>query len=506
MSKYDVVIIGSGLGGLECGYILSQEGYKVCILEKNRQFGGNLQIFVRDKTILDTGIHYIGGLDEGQNLNRYFKYFGIMDDLKLKKLDANGFDRISFSNDPIEYKYAQGMDNYIDVMSGFFPDERANISAYCNSIKDVVKKFPLYNLEDARVDLFTANLNVNAKDHINSFTKNVKLQNVLAGTNVLYVGYPDKTPFYVHALILNSYIESSYKCVDGGAQIASLLLKKIKAYGGEIYNYCDVEELIPGTDGNIQYAQLQNGERIEGKQFISNIHPASTLKLIKQSSLIKNAYRNRISLLENTVGCFGLHLVFKPNSFPYLNYNMYHYNVGDVWSGVNYDAATGPEGFAAFVPAHSKANDFAESMNVLAYMRMEELAPWQDTYNTIPKNRIDRGSGYEDFKHQKAEQLIDLVAMKFPNIRSCIKSYSTSTPLTYRDYINDGDGALYGILRDYNDTLRTFIAPKTKIPNLFLTGQNLSMHGVLGVTISAVKTCSEFLGESYLLNKVKQAS
>ena len=34
MSKYDIIIIGSGLGGLECGAILSKEGYHVCVLEK----------------------------------------------------------------------------------------------------------------------------------------------------------------------------------------------------------------------------------------------------------------------------------------------------------------------------------------------------------------------------------------------------------------------------------------------------------------------------------------
>ena len=81
--KYDVVIIGSGLGGLACAYILAKEGYKVCVLEKNRQYGGSLQIFSRDKVIFDTGIHYIGGLDKGQNLYNYFKYFDLIDKLKL---------------------------------------------------------------------------------------------------------------------------------------------------------------------------------------------------------------------------------------------------------------------------------------------------------------------------------------------------------------------------------------------------------------------------------------
>jgi all-trans-retinol 13,14-reductase len=62
--KYDLVVIGSGLGGLICALIFAKEGKSVCVLEKNNQIGGSLQTFVRDKQIFDSGIHYVGGLDE----------------------------------------------------------------------------------------------------------------------------------------------------------------------------------------------------------------------------------------------------------------------------------------------------------------------------------------------------------------------------------------------------------------------------------------------------------
>ena len=69
---YDIVIIGSGLGGLVSANFLAKEGYSVCVLEKNKQHGGNLQIFIRNKTIFDTGVHYIGGLDKGQTLYKIY--------------------------------------------------------------------------------------------------------------------------------------------------------------------------------------------------------------------------------------------------------------------------------------------------------------------------------------------------------------------------------------------------------------------------------------------------
>src|SRR5690606_21434285 len=96
MQSFDFLILGSGMAGLACAYILSKEGYHVCLLEKNRQFGGNLQTFSRDKRIFDTGLHYLGGLAPNQNLHTCFSYFDVLDKIQLKKMDEAGFDCISF--------------------------------------------------------------------------------------------------------------------------------------------------------------------------------------------------------------------------------------------------------------------------------------------------------------------------------------------------------------------------------------------------------------------------
>jgi all-trans-retinol 13,14-reductase len=506
MSKYDVVIVGSGLGGLCCGYILSQEGYKVCILEKNRQLGGSLQIFARDKALFDTGIHYIGGLDEGQNLNRYFKYFGLMDKLKLKRMDMDGFDVISFKGDPTLYKHAQGYDNFIDVLAAQFPAERDNIKRYTEKIKEICDYFPLYRLGEEPKDLFTTSgfLEADTKAFIESVTTNKKLQSVLAGSNPLYAGVPDKTPLYVHALVVNTYIESSWKCIDGGAQISKHLAKSIKGMGGEIFNYSEAKRFhFKGSD--IESVELQDGTRIEGKYFISNADISRTLDMI-EGGHVRPAYRTRVNGLENTISAFILNIVFKKNTFPYLNFNSYHYSTDNVWRGTSYSESNWPDGVAVFTPPNTKTGNYADSMTAMCYMNYKDTEKWSHTHSTIP-NRVEfRGEEYEAFKVEKSEKIIDLLESRFPGIRSQIHSYSSSSPLTYRDYIGSRDGTLYGIMKDYKDPLKTFITPKTKIPNLFLTGQNLNLHGVLGVTVSSVVTCSELLGQAYLIRKIKTYS
>jgi all-trans-retinol 13,14-reductase len=505
MAKYDVVIIGSGIGGLECAYILAKEGMKVCVLEKNRQFGGSLQIFVRDKTIFDTGIHYIGGLSEGQNLNRSFKYFGIMDKLHLHKLDEDGFDKITFDNDPVEYVHAQGYDNFVEQLSKQFPAERDNLRRYVNALKEVCDYFPLYQLrEDDAPIIGTKYLDVSAKEFIESITSDKKLQLVLAGSNPLYAGDGSKTPLYVHALVVNTYIESAWKCVDGGAQIERHLTKNIRALGGEVRNYSEVVKIVE-QGGMVQHVVLANGEVIEGKNFISNIHPKNTMDML-ESTVIKKAFRNRLSELHNSVSTFNVEIVMKPECFPYLNYNYYHFRREDVWNSVNVKGNSWPDTYFIFTPKTSASDKYAANMTIMTYMMYEEVARWSDTFATIPKHRESRGQEYEDFKLERAERLIREVSKKFPQLRECIHSFSTSTPLTYRDYIGVKDGGMYGIAKDFNDPLKTFISPKTKIPNLFFTGQNLNMHGVLGVTIGAIRTCGELIGQNYLVRRINRES
>jgi all-trans-retinol 13,14-reductase len=504
MAKHDVVIIGSGLGGLECAYMLSKEGYKVLVLEKNRQLGGSLQIFVREKAIFDTGIHYIGGLDDGQNLNKCFKYFGIMDKLNLQKMDINGFDCITFGDDENEYWHAQGYDNFVEQLSKQFPHQREELKNYTKKIQEVCDYFPLYQLrEDDAPIIGTKYLDINAREFIASMVSDKRLQSVLGGSNPLYAGDGEKTPLYVHALVVNTYIESSYKCIDGGAQIEKLLTKNIKANGGEIRNYAEVTKIVE-KDGLITHIELKNGERVEGSNFISNIHPANTMEML-ESTKIKNAYRNRLIGLENCSSAFIIDVVLKPKSFKYINYNIYHFNRNDVWTGIHYTEEQGFDGYCIFVPKSSRGGEYADSMTILCYMKFDQVKKWATTFATIPHHRDSRGQEYEDFKAEKTEQALKMVEQKMPNIRSHIQSITTSTPLSYRDYIGAKDGGLYGIAKDYKDPIKTFISPTTKIPNLFFTGQNLNMHGVLGVTVGAIRTSGVFVGQNYLINKINKA-
>jgi all-trans-retinol 13,14-reductase len=503
MENFDILIIGSGMGGLVCAGILALEGRKVCILEKNKQIGGNLQTYVRDKVIFDSGVHYLGGLSKGQNLYQIFEYLGIMDKLKLQRQDLDVFDRILLEGDDKEYDLAQGYENFIAKLVEHFPAEKDALVTYCNRIKEVCGKFPLYNLRSTNgLREKEEVLEIDAEAYINSITSDTKLRAILGANNALYAGQGDKTPFYVHALILNSYIESSWKCIDGGSQIAKLLVKKIRENGGEIIRNCEVKKIVE-ENGRISHVECKDGAKVYAKQFISNVHPVKTLEMT-ETSLIKNAYRNRLKGLENSVSAFTINIVFKKDSFKYIKHNYYCCREGFVWTTTRHTEDNWPLGYAIFCGASSKSAEYADGLSILSYMRFEEVAQWKDTFNTV-SNVNDRGETYDEFKKRKAEILLDAVERKFPGLRDNIKSYYTATPLSYRDYIGNDDGSLYGVVKDYKNALKTFISPRTKLPNLYLTGQNLNLHGILGASMSAIVTCCALLDNDNVITKIRNA-
>ncbi len=497
MSKYDIVIIGGGLGGLLCANILSREGFNVCVLEKNKKIGGCIQSFTKDKSIFNTGLNYTESLGEGEVLHKYFKYFNIIDKIKIRRLDIENYDKISFSKDPNEYPLAQGYDNFVESLFHYFPKEKDNLVRYIKKIAEVCSYFPLYTLDGTRESSQKNQfLNISAFDFLSSITSNIKLREILGGMNSLYAGVKDKTPLYIHALINYSFIRSAWRFVDGSSQLAARISDVIKEHGGNIIREAKVVKLS-GDNNKINYAELDSGEKIYGDKFISNMHPASTLKLV-DPLLVKKAFHNRISSLDNTIGMFSIYMVLKKESFPYLNYNHHHFSDVNVWT-TNYREKSWPEHYMLYTPATSKSETWADAAIALTYMKYSEVKKWDNTYIE------NRGQDYLQFKEEKAEKLLDFIEKKFPGFRSHIDKYYTSTPLTYRDYTGTPEGSSYGVLKDYKNPLTTIITARSRISNLLFTGQNLNMHGILGVAISSALTCSEIIGYDYIVNRIIKA-
>jgi len=504
MNKFDVIIIGSGLGGLLCGYILSKEGFNVCILEKHSQPGGNLQTFIRHGHKFETGVHYIGALGPNQTLSQYWKYFGLMDTLHFRQLDQDGFDRVAFGDD--EFPLSQGFGNFTSQLLRYFPGEERSLTKYIRSIRQVVSAFPLYNLElpkDHREHHYTTQSACDFFEKLSSLphpasripypAPRIPLSAVLAGNNYLYGGNR-VSPLHIVSLINHSFISGAYRIIGGSDQVSCALVGAITAQGGTVYTKQEVASI----------EQVQQKFAVEttshnfflGTIVISGIHPAVTLSMMS-ANMIRPAYLRRVAALQNTESSFILYISVKPGTFPYLNYNYYHHNSADPWDESSATGEHWPKMFLLSTGCHIPDQKYAETVTILTYMTFSEVARWKNTFTGR------RGADYLDFKKEKAEKLLRMVSEKFPGLQAAIDHIEISTPLTYRDYTGIPEGSIYGIRKNFHEPLLTTVMPKTKIRNFYFTGQNTNLHGVLGVTIGSVVTCGEILGLEYLLKKIQ---
>lgn len=492
--KYDVIIIGSGLGGLQCGYILSKHGLNVCVLEKEAQAGGCMQTFRRGKHTFDTGFHYVGGLDEGQPLHRLFDYFGLMH-LPWVRMDEGGFDEIVMNDR--SYLFANGYERFTETLSEQFPHQRKNLQQYTTFLRSVSEHIFDSFEKKAEEDIYGTSLFAkSAYDYLTSTIDDPLLRNVLSGASLKMELNPQTLPLYIFAQINSSFIQSAWRLRGGGSQIADSLIKSIEANGSTVRMKAEVTHLLE-ENGKIVVAEISAGgevEHLEANYFISNAHPAATLSLITESKLVRNIYRKRIQNLENTFGMFTANIALKEGVIPYQNKNVYVYQTGDVWQYADYLPERVNTCALVSFQVPDEGSLYTRNIDILTPMYWSEVERWEGT-------RIGhRGDDYLAYKNRKAEACLHLVSpyisglSGLTNNGDAIEKIHTSTALSYRDYTGTPYGSAYGIRKNYEQLMTTLLSPRTPEPNLFLTGQNLNLHGVLGVSMTSFFSCAEILG------------
>ncbi len=493
-----VIIVGSGLGGLACGAILARNGYAVTILEQHHQIGGCLQCFSRKGAKFETGMHFIGSADKGQTLHKLMRYLGIEGSVELSELDPTGYDVVSLNGQT--YKFAKGRERFIEQMAAYFPHQRPNLHAYYDLIEQIANASSLHSLKYAdSTSMLSPEYQIRSiNDVIDQLITDPTLASVLVGNLPLYAAEKDKTPFSVHAFIMDFYNQSAYRVVGGSDLVASALANSIRQLGGEILTRHKVVRIVC-DDSRATHVELENGQQLECDYVVSDAHPKRTLEWL-DTKMIRPAFRQRINNIPQTVGGFSLYLRFKDNAVPYMNYNFYNFEGFTPWHCEHYDEASWPKGYLYMHMCHEQQPRYAKSGVVLSYMNAQDVAQWKDT--TVEH----RGSDYLRFKHEKAEALLNALSKQFPDIRNCIDSYYTATPLTYRDYTGTEDGGMYGVAKDVANTAACRISQRTKVPNVYQTGQNINSHGMLGVLVGAIVTCSEFVPAATIFQQIIDAN
>lgn len=498
MCRQKVIVIGGGLGGLFTGALLVKEGYVVTVIEKNHIVGGGLQTFHRGGLIFETGMHMLGGLRKGGSIYKICNYLGIADQLHLKPADADCMDSITYLSDGHTYRIPEGREAFTSYLIKEFPDAEQEIASYVDALYKLTDEVGFFYLRAGQDQILghSEQFLWSASDFIAHYIHNERLRDLLAYMNPMYGGVEGHTPAYVHALINVLYMEGTDRFVGGSQQLADALAKLIVDGGGQMVTGETVTALHTDGQRNATSVSTSAGKEYTADLYISSIHP-SRLADITDEGAFPKAYRNRIASIPNTYSAFSVFVKFKPESFPYINHTCYFQeDYGQVWHHADYDERAWPRGFMYMTPPEEGQGAWATKMVINSLMHFSEVERWANT--TVGH----RGADYEQWKQGCVEKVLNRMEQLHPGFHLAVDGVWASSPLTIRDYYNQPEGALYGVRKDCKNILLSQIPIWTKVRNLLLTGQNINLHGICGVPLTAVNTVEAIIGLDKLVEKI----
>jgi all-trans-retinol 13,14-reductase len=219
--KYDVIVIGAGLGGLTAGAKLAREGRKVLLLEQHDRPGGCATTFKRRDFTMEVGLHEMDGLHPKDIKHRIFDDLGITGKVNFLPVPEfyrfiNGRYDLVVPHDPEEAKA---------ILKQTFPGEEKGIDNYFYHVLNV-RRVMVANRDkpDRSVGEF-----------LDEIIGNEDLKLVLLGN----LGYFHDDPYTLSWLYyLNaqgSYYGGSASFIQGGSQQLSKALSDIiTAHGGVV--------------------------------------------------------------------------------------------------------------------------------------------------------------------------------------------------------------------------------------------------------------------------------
>ena len=496
------VIIGGGLGGLVTGALLAKEGYQVTVLEKNAIIGGGLQTFKRNGVSFPTGMHIFGGFQDDGKLRKVFAYLGIMDKLSLQPMDEDGFDVVSVLSDGTTYRLPKGKEQFVAYLSERFPNEKANLKAYYDKLFDLSKEEPLFYLQETPSyglpsfsDDFIKPYDV-LMDH---YLSDPKLKGLLTYLNTLFDGEAGTTPAFLQALLSMLHLGGTFQFVGGSQQMATALAEVIENAGGQVLANEEVAK-IEVKDRRVTQVVTKKGNVYCADSYISAVHTDVLLNIIDPNAF-STAFTQRVKSVPETFSSFKVYIKFKEKAFPYINYSHYCLNDYDSMSKCrNVQPDEWPNGVMYITPPEVHQDKYAQTMVIICSMSYEWVRQWE---NTVTGRR---GADYEQWKQAMTDKVLDFMEIIHPGFRNGIDKVYASSPLTIRDYYGNKEGSNYGFKKESDNILRSQMSVFTKVKNLFLTGQNVNIHGLCGVSLTAIETAEALVGHNVIVHKINEAN
>jgi phytoene dehydrogenase-like protein len=510
MARYDVVVIGAGLGGLTSGAILARSGRKVLVIERSNSVGGAASSYKSGDLFVEGSLHETSDPHDPRDpKHAALTRAGVID--AVKWIPAGAF--YEARGGPLDRPFVMP-DNFEAARRALterFPEARAGIYQLLGEMERIASA--MGTLTQGR-DSFShpretlralskllpaiGDWRLSLAQKLDSvFGDNEAVKCALAANLSYYHDDPATLWWIFFAMAQGSYLLSGGRFVQGGSQrLSSALARAIKVAGGEVLvrRVVGAVAIDPQGGASTVTHTARDGSdplTVEGVRIVSNAAPAALAPLLPPATgerLTQADIRHTpsISLFALTLGLskppreFGV-AAYSTQLLPRRMQRLADYAQG---AGLMADEPGEQMPPMSIVDYAAIDSGVPAPPHVLLICGPDRLSNWDSS--DLEAYREKRG------RWQQA--MVRYLDSFYPGLADHVVASSFNTALSVRQYLNAPHGAVYGFAPTPPRSIWRLPrrSPRTVVPGLYLASAYAGFGGYSGV-IQSAGVCADMI-------------
>ena len=483
--RYDVVVIGTGLGGLTAAALLARAGRKVLVIERNTSVGGAASTYKSGDLLIEGALHETADArNPADPKHHVLKRIGILDAIEWVPTGA----LYEVRGGPVgaPFLLPDGFAKAGAALTARFPATRAGIATVLGEIERVAASDVSRSGEGRSL----------AAVLDSAFGDDEGAKCALAANLAYYHDDPVSLAWPFFAAAQGSYIATGGAFIRGGSQrLSNALRRAIQAAGGEVMLKRKASELRLGGDDrpeSVVHTDRAGGDPIvvEAAVVVSNAAPAVLAAMLDEPARqrLHAAFAGRplsVSLFSATFGLSQAATEFGLTSYSTILLPAWMRRLADYPRGVDLLRAADPDNAPVLTIANYSAIDAG-------------LGGPPFPVSVFGLDRIENWAGFagEDYERQRT-RVLDAIKIAidraFPGFAAHVVAAALNTASSMSSYLNATQGAIYGFAPLSGAPDRS---PETPIPGLYLASAYSGGGGFTGAIGGGAAAADRILSEA----------